>query len=750
MAKTLWQAERQSARGYDASKAEKIRLAVIGNDAKTLEKLLTDKESFSLSFGRFPLLSLAYLYSAHKVIKKFESRLSKIDEYVRVDEKAEDYLAFKKRAGKSLRLYLNEQIITPLEMSAVLSDNYGVRMNLENNTQNLDRVKKIYRLTHDVEVKPKGNSIVVPRSKKPHFIELVAAFVIIAVCLVFTGGAIASLEVVPLILGGEGTENAPIKIISSNLFELALEESNRYYTLEDDITLESASLSNTDCKIHIDGQGHTLRIKASDTALFNKIAGSIKNLNVVFVDLPEELPKNSAFFANSISGKVENVEVTWENFNLTAKSEGAFFAHTSTGTLSNVRLSIDGNINEVSELEETIIGTLLYKNAGIVENSSVKYNISVSGDAMASNGEESAGAFGDAVFGGIVGINVGTLNNSTVEVGSSLTTNTLDVGGIAVENVDKATISGVTNNATLTQTTSSSYWSPNIGGITMRNYGKIISSQNNGVITASTTQTENNTSIILGGITTTNSGTIDKCVNLGDITGAVEYGTLNVGGIGYLNEGIVTNSTNKGKIDVKITTTKESQTSLFEHHIGGAFAVNNGSLSYFTNKGEIISKSSGVSTSFIGGATGLNNSENSLVEYAQTEGKIMVEVSGTSVRSAFVGGISAYLKGSLTKSINLGSLSLTAEEDVVVAGGVIGFTEIRGYSGYNAYEPIYEWSNNTYLSDVGYEVGVGNYFVYELDPFFNMVVSKYYAKGEDVGATPADETTIKNSGVYRP
>lgn len=750
MAKALWQAERQSTRRYDASKAEKIRLAVIGNDAKTLEKLLTDKESFSLSFGRFPLLSLAYLYSAHKVIKKFESKLSKIDEYVKVDENAEDYLAFKKRAGKSLRLYLNEQIITPLEMSAVLSDNYGVRMNLENNTQNLDRVKKIYRLTHDVEVKPKGNSIVVPRSKKPHFIELVAVFVIIAVCLVFAGGAIASLEVVPLILGGEGTENAPIKIISSNLFELALEESNRYYTLEDDITLESASLSNTDCKIHIDGQGHTLRVKASDTALFNKIAGSIKNLNVVFVDPPEELPKNSAFFANSISGKVENVEVTWENFNLTAKSEGAFFAHTSTGTLSNVRLSIDGNINEVSELEETVIGTLLYKNAGIVENCNVKYNLSLCGDAVASNGEESAGAFGDAVFGGIVGINVGTLNNSTVEIGSSLTTNTLDVGGIAVENVDKATISGVTNNATLTQTTSSSYWSPNIGGITMRNYGKITSSQNNGVITASTTQTENNTSIIIGGITTTNSGTIDKCVNLGDITGVVEYGTLNVGGIGYLNEGIVTNSTNKGKIDVKITTTKESQTSLFEHHIGGAFAVNNGSLSYFTNKGEIISKSSGVSTSFIGGATGLNNSENSLVEYAQNEGKITVEVSGTSVRSAFVGGISAYLKGSLTKSINLGSLSLTAEEDVVVAGGIIGFTEIRGYSGYNAYEPIYEWSNNTYLSDVGYEVGVGNYFVYELDPFFNMVVSKYYAKGEDVGATPADETTIKNSGVYRP
>ncbi len=747
MSKTIWQAERQSTRGYDANKAENIRLAVIGNDVKTLDKLLTDKESFSLSFGRFPLLSLAYLYSAHKVINKFENRLSKIDEYVRVDENAEDYLTFKKRAGKSLRLYLNDQIITPLEMSAILADYYGVSSNLGSNTQSLDRVKKIYRLTHGIEVKPKGNSIVVPRSKKPRFVELVAVFVIIAVCLVFAGGAITSLEVVPHILGGEGTEEAPLKIISSDLFELALGESNRYYTLENDVTLETTKIGAGDFKIHLDGQGRTLRIKGGNTALFNKISGSIKNLNVIFVDLPKDLPKNSAFFANSISGKVENVQVSFESFDLTAKSEGAFFAHTSTGTLSGVKLTLSGNINEVSELEETVIGTLLYKNAGIVENSSVKYNLSLFGDAKASTGEETAGVFGDAVFGGIVGINVGTLSNSMVEVGSTLVTDTLDVGGIAVENVDKATISGVTNNATLTQTTSSSYWSPNIGGITMRNYGKIVSSQNNGAITATTTQAENNTSIILGGITTTNAGSIDKCVNLGNVTGEVEYGTLNVGGIGYVNEGTTTNSTNKGKINVKITTTKESTSPLFEHHIGGAFAVNNGTLSYFTNKGEIVSNSSSLSTAFIGGVSGLNNSEKSIVEYAQNEGNIVVEVSGTGIRSAFVGGVSAYMKGKLSKSINLGSLSITAEENVVVAGGVIGFTEIRGYSGYNAYEPIYEWSNNTYLSNAGYDVGVGNYFVYEIDPFF---INKYYATGEDVGATPADEETIKNSGVYRP
>lgn len=750
MGKALWQAERQSVRGYDVNKADNIRLAIIRNDVKTLEQLLSDKESFCLSFGRFPLLSLAYLYSSHKVISKFESRLSKVNEYVRVDEKAEDYLKFKKIAGKSLRLYLNEQIISPVEMSAVLSDYQGVSTNLDNNVQSLERVRKIYRLTHGIEVKNKGNSIVVPRSKKPRFLELVSVLIIIAVCVVFAGGAIASLEVVPHILGGEGTIDAPLKIISPSLLELALEESNRYYILEDDVTIESDSISNKDFKIHLDGKGHTLKVKGGSSALFNKISGSISNLKIEFIEVNEELPKNSAFFGNGLSGKLENVDVSFSNFDLTVKSEGALFLHTSTGVLSNVNLTLNGNINEVSELEETVIGTLLYKNAGIVDGCNVKYNLTLSGDAKTSTGEETAGTFGDAVFGGIVGVNVGTLSNSTVEAGSTLVTDTLDIGGVAVENVDKATITATINNATLTQTTSSNSWSPNIGGITMRNYGKIVSSVNNGAITASTTQTENNTSLILGGITTTNQGTIDKCINNGNVTGVVEFGTLNAGGIGYVNEGVVTNSTNKGQIDVRITTEKESLSTHLEHHVGGAFAVNNGTLSYFTNKGEIIGKASSASLTFVGGISGLNNSDKSVVEYAQNEGNVTIEVSGTGIRSAFVGGISAYMKGRLTNSINLGHLNATGEENVIIAGGVIGFTEIRGYSGYSSYEPIYEWGNNLYLSNVGYELGIGNYYVYEIDPFFNVVLNKYYATGEDVGATPSDEDNIKNSGVYRP
>ena len=724
---------------------EAIRLAIINNDVKALDTLLDSKERLSIAFGRFPLLSLAYLYSAYKVVAKYEKVLSTITDYVQVDEYHEDYLLFKKKAKKSLRLYLNGQIITPIEMSAVLCDAQGVSTNLPH-TQNLDRVKKIYRLTHSIEIKKSGNSIVVPRSKKPSFTQLIAVLSIIAICTICLAGTLVAMNIVPPLLGGDGTENSPIKILSNQLFELALNENDRYYTLESDLTIDGGVFKNKDFKIHLNANGHTLTVEGAQTsALIEKLSGSLTNANIVFKNTSGELPKNSAFLVNSISGKLQNVNVSFDDIDLLATTEGALVAYTSTGTLSNVAITANGVINEVSALEETIIGALLYENRGIVEDCTVKYNVTLSGDAKAGANTTDATSYGDAVFGGMVGINSGAIKNSSVLAGSTLITDTLDVGGIAVENSDKATITSVSNHATLTQTTASSFWSPNIGGITMRNYGKITSSINNGNIEATTTQTEQNTAVILGGITTVNSGTIDKCANNGKVIGSMVYGHLNIGGIGYLNEGTISNCTNNGEISGTITTTK---TDSIEQHVAGGLAVNNGTLSYFKNTGEVISQTSSSGLTFVGGAVAINNNDNAVIENTQNLGNVTANTTITDTKAVFVGGISAYMKGSLTNSFNLGSFATASEEGAVIAGGIIGFTEIQGYYGYNSYAPVYNWSKNYYLSDNGFSVGVGNYYVYEIDPFFHTIVRQYYAEGEDVGATPTDLDSIKNSGVY--
>lgn len=723
----------------DIDIARKIRLAVINNDVKTLKTLLSDKEYLKLSFGRFPILSLAYLYESNGVIKVLEPTLQNITEYTILEEETKDYLRFKRKAGKTLRLYLNGQIVTPAEMAAVIGDGLAVKANLKNGV-NTDRIKKIYRLTHSQEVKKKGNSIIVPRSKKPRFTQLVAVISIIAICLVFMSGGIIAMEFVPKALGGAGTVESPLKITSATLFSKALEDTtDRYYSVENDITIDATAWSSGDLSAHIDGNGHVITINGTlGASLINKLSGSLANAEIVFKNVGENLPKNSALLVNTLNGKMENLSVYMENINVTATTETALICHTSTGVISNVKLVTSGTINEVSALEETVIGTLLYKNMGIVSDVEVTMNLTLYGDAKDASGSASGESFGDAVFGGIVGLNNATITRATVKEGSTVTSNTLDLAGISATNGEKATLTEVKNYATLTQSTLSSYWSPNIGGITMRNYGKLSNAYNHGAISATTSQNKQNTSIILGGITTTNSGTIDKAYNTADISATMLAGAINVGGIGYLNEGTVSNSANSGTLSARVTETEAYQ---MEHHIGGAFAVNNGTLSYFKNSGNIEGAFSVESVAYIGGAVGLNNAQTASIANVQNTATITANSPQENNVRLFVGGVVSYLAGTIAHSFNTGSFITESNENAVVSGAVIGFTIIQRNINGNFYKYNSDWENNYYVSDLGYSVGIGVYYVYD-------IFSNYYTDGEDNGTTPTDLETLKSSEVY--
>ncbi len=723
----------------DVTTAKKIRSAVIKDDVKSLKNLLVSKECFALSFGRFPLLSLAYLYGANKVVYHYEHALNEVDGYVVVDEEPEDYLLFKKKAGKSLRLYLGGQTITPVEMASIVGDSLTVNAHVKK-AQNTDRVKKIYKLTHAQEVKKNGNSIIVPRSKKPKNQQIVAVITIIAVCLVCLIGGVVSLEIVPSALGGEGTSSSPLHITSPELFETALgDTSNRYYSLSNDVTIDAAAWKKSDFSINLDGGGNVITIEgARNSSLIAKLSGSLSNATVKFVNVGNALPANGALLANEVTGKIQNVDFYVEDFNLTATTECGLIAHTSTGTISNVKVFANGIINEVSALEETVIGTLLYKNAGIVSDVEASIDISLSGDAKAATDEDTAAAFGDAVFGGVIGLNNGTLTRVTITEGSSITSDTLDLAGICAVNAARATITNAVNNADLTQSTLTSYWSPSIGGITMRNSGKISSSDNNGNLTATTNQNKQNTSIIIGGITTANAGSIENATNTGTITGTMLAGALNLGGIGYLNEGTTTNATNFGAI---VATVTETESYALEHSVAGAYAVNNGSISKIKNNGNIIGSFSVESIAYVGGLVGQNYSTSATIDKCQNNGNITVATPQENNKRVFVGGISAYLLGTLNDSFNTGSFGTASSEKAVVAGAIFGFTRVQEDIMGTMYKSYSDWGNNRYVSGLGYEVGIGLFYV-------EGIFGKSYVDGEDIDTTPTDIDTLKTWEGY--
>ena len=93
--------------------------AIVEDSIENFSSLIKGNES--LCFGRFTILSLCYLYSSKKIIKKYSERLLKIKKYNVINEPIKIYKDFKTKAGKCLRLYAGKQnIISVLEILAIL------------------------------------------------------------------------------------------------------------------------------------------------------------------------------------------------------------------------------------------------------------------------------------------------------------------------------------------------------------------------------------------------------------------------------------------------------------------------------------------------------------------------------------------------------------------------------------------------------------------------------------------------------
>lgn len=731
------------------SNAQEIRLAIISDDVKKLEQLLVTKEHFRLRFGRFPILSLAYLHGANKVIKRYEPLLKGIEDYVEVEEEFEDYLIFKEKSKRALRYYVGGKVVSPMEMAVITDDSEGAR-NLLNKQTDVDKVTKLYKLTRGVTPKKKGNSIIIPRSKKPKMQELLVVLLVVALSVVFVGGGIVAMEIVPQAIGGEGTENSPMKITSEHLLGLAFSDTTkRYYHLENDLTINLDNWHTSENLANVDGGNNVITLKGNCTKAFlEKLSGSIKNVTFKFEGELTDLPNGSALIVKNLSGTMENVHFKFGNINAKATDNCALAVYESTGTMRNVTLEVDGSIEEVSALEETVIGTLLYKNVGVVENVSVKINFELLGDARKATSENTAGTFGDAIFGGIVGLNNGQLINSKVEEGSTIKADTLDVGGIVATNQEKATISNTINYANVTQTTLTSFWSPNVGGITMRNYGKINSTKNYGNIVASSNQNKNNTSLILGGITTTNTGVIDKVENYGNISATVKAGTINAGGVGYLNEGTTTNAKNFGTITTLSTDFIDnpalaSNQKIVEHHVGGAYGINNGTITMFRNDGNISSNHYLTDSACIGGVVGLNYNTSSVVSNSQMRGNISASSAQEKNKMLFVGGIVGYLMGVVKDSFNIGAFSTEGNETALSVGAIFGTTRVESDLMGDLYKSGSDWANNYYLIDKGYQRGIGYYYV------TSFLGTTNYMEAEDYETNASTiETITSNEVVY--
>ncbi|MFA6867115.1 MAG: hypothetical protein WCR54_06315 [Clostridia bacterium] len=508
-----------------------LYLALKNDDLATFDAIIEQKRgNLSLCFGRFPILSICYLYKSKKIIASYEKKLAKIKTYIIIDEEFDLYEIFKKKAKRTLRLYVYEdRLVTPPEMLAIIGElrylesNYSTLFENEQTTNNL---KQICRLQYSSNIIVEDFGIIFPKqplSTKQKKIFKLTAILALAFIVIFVSIGLGFLGVM-----GLGTISNPIKINSEKQLEMALNNKNsRYYKLTKDINYNGSMVENF--VGDLDGNDKKITITSPNT-IINNLTGNIENVNFVITDIERTIENNGALIINN-----------------------------STGIIDNVDLEISGKLNEDNEEATLIFSAFVGENSGKITNCNALINIEYLGNGT-----------GDASFSTIVGTNNGEVNNCTIKENSVIITDTIDVAGIAIHNEESGKIYDCINNASITQNSNCLLWNPNTSGIVIANVGAVKNCVNNGTIISTTTADTNEISVFGSGIACTNIGVIEKSKNVGEIKVNSENSIIYAGGVVAYNstrESYLENDSNFGQITVQ--TNNETKIFVFAGGIAG-------------------------------------------------------------------------------------------------------------------------------------------------------------------------------------
>ena len=293
----------------DKVQANEIFEAIKKDDVNAFVNFVVRKNLQNISFGRFPLLSVCYLFDSMKIIKRFEKHLARVGKFEQVFEFYEIYKKFKQKAKKSLRLYLDDDAICyPVEMLAILDRRNRLAKNYElffKNEQITINLTKIYNLNKKIKVHATADKFVCAAKKMNSLQKICFAMSLVFVAL-FAGLSGLFVGIVSNNFG-LGTEKLPILIDSKEEFSKALHEGTKCYKLTKDLEI----VSNTQITAFsgvFDGGGHEITLE-SGVSLFQNLAGVFKNVKITAKNNNEKISQNYSIIAENLTGKIENIEI---------------------------------------------------------------------------------------------------------------------------------------------------------------------------------------------------------------------------------------------------------------------------------------------------------------------------------------------------------------------------------------------------------------------------------------------------------
>ena len=476
--------------------AEQLLEVIERDDVNAFNALMGETRCGSYRLGRFPVLSLLYLYRSRKLISAYEAQLLKIPSWEELREPARISKKFTKAAGKCLRLYLSE-VVSPLEMLLLMNEDKKVQKlypQMKPSEGVRGRLKSVYAVKYALGVEFKGNEIIFERRPLNRREKQKLATVCLSCAL-----AAALIVAVPVTAASLfGTRKAGDVTRASHINFAA----QTTYTLRRDIKIpKNFSVEAFNC--NIEGNGHKLILEKGAT--LGALNGKLSDVEIQ--------TEGKIFSVCGPTAALENVTIN-VNGDITTTARGtAFIADTNYGLIDGVTLNVKGSLTalagKMDGTEELVFGGLVATNSytvtltqiyyAVIQNCTVNYlDFALKGETMA-----------NATFGGIAGVNSGIVRDCRVT--GSITADTFDLGGACYVNGYR--LQGITNEANLSQTALGDGWTPIIGGIVVENASRVEECRNAGNLSVVGID-----SVICGGIAARTYGAVDKCLSTGNIS----------------------------------------------------------------------------------------------------------------------------------------------------------------------------------------------------------------------------------------
>ena len=727
-----------------------------------------------LRLGRFPVLSVMYLYNARKLLHAYEKRFLKHNSWKDVGEPAELASKFRSVAGKCLRFYLNETV-APVEMLLLLNRDAHLKKVFSQahvTPPVKQRLGSIYYVKWGLTAQFVRNTVVLERRPltRAEKLQWLMRVVCVLLCVALIAGMPFAVNAISPFIEENGALNV------NHWWQIRF-KSDKTYSLQNDVTVPQGFFAE-EMNCQLIGNGHTVTVTGG--SLFGTVNGKISD--VIFETNGSPLMENVALGATLDSVTV-NATVDME----TDKSIG-FVAINNYGNITHSTVNASGKLSAIAaekeesgeeeeQTEETFIcgGIVANNNTTAIGNN--KYqdanltNCTVNYDNFILQGQQKA----NAAFGGIAGQNVGWVKDC--QINGKISSDTFDVAGICSEN--NYVIQYCVNNANISQKTNVAEWSPIASGIVMTNYYVVDNCQNNGAITCSSTAaalTGHQYCVYAAGIAYENISVHDHSyvqysINAGEVTATANEIYVAAAGICNASNGVVVLSANTGKVVAEGSSLVEAAGIVNEAYYD--------LVSQDVNQGEVYAKSQGEAR--VGGIASYSCA---MINECFSAGSIEV-----SAAICYVGGILGYsvvmessnhfYYGITQKSIakcQINATKSSSTNGLAAVGGIVGYEEekanasnvyvggrilscffvgelqtnadyvggIAGVVGKNVYNV------SASESDVEKKTFYGNAYVNTCNVAFGATQANgSYQEVSDVGASGATVTEIESNETYQ-